>query len=812
MKFKNKIFTFISAMVGATVAISLPLINNKTSTHVLDSNQNAWGGSGGTSSEEQEMQLDFKTEDELKNDLSNFIPKKPNEFSNDDIKLFLKAKQGSSLGSSWYVQIEKLTDEDIVNGKIKFKVIQNKRKADGNYEKIMIKNNNQDIWDTSSASQLSKYILTSKYKFAWANDDDLKSFFENTTVTVETLDKKTVLDNLVSRDAILPEEQKINVTFSDVGTSTINNDLSKAGTSGARKVTISFTNVSSNDWDDGKEPDSSILTNTFRGFKVGDSYSDMLMEANNEFVLSNATFTGDGSKFFPGLLENGGKISELTPSQFVSVVEQDLNNPTTFFNMITKGENIGGKPLAEIKYMGLKSTDSNFSNVTGLNDSFSIKKIRTIPNDLDGSLQLIYTYEAIDIFTNKKVDKEFKQFFPASSFKTSTDSNKILDFSWKSAESLLPIGSSYNLVNLYKNNSTQTEYLKEMTNEFFIGSKDSYKQDRTVSIDYKSGGSDNNGSYEPTVTNESEVKITLTFNSWNGATYTDSDGTIKKGFKAEKTFNLNYYKVGSDVSTPISINWKKQNDFIVNNGSFVYELPSNIVKRIEKKQGETNSNVIRKNVFYTIDNSQALEINEVFIPDDVNGIIKIIIEVYQGSNTNRKQLGVFSNIYTGMKKNENASSIVEFSWIPDVGINPELLSKPITEVTKEDVINYYLSQISLFENKSLTENNVELEILPNSNGVEYLKISVVIPMFDQDKNNVDIATKTFTTKITGFAKLDSENGGQVFAENDLTALVSIPVAATTTCIFLVILNSMILRRSKIRSFKSKTQKTSKLKI
>lgn len=810
MKFKNKVCTLISAIVGTTIAVSIPFINNKNnSTHILNSNLNAWGNGGSNATDEAVMQLEFKSENELELDLKDFVPKKPNEFSNEDIKLFLKTKIGSSLGSSWYVQIEKLTNEDIVNGKIKFKVFQNKRKSDGSYEKVVIQNNSNDIWDTSSATQLSKYILTSKYKFAWANDEDLKSFFENTTVTAETLDKKTVLDNLVSKDAVLPDESKINVTFDNVGTSTINlkNSFPRAS-NGARKVTISFSGVQDSEWEGNKKPETSNLTNTFRGFKVGDSYSDMLMEANNDFVLANATLIDAQNKLFPGLLSNGGKISELTPSQFVSVVEQDLNNPTTFFNMITKGENIGNKPLVNITYMGSKTTDNDFFNITGLDSSetFSIKKIRTIPNDSNGSLQLIYTYDAIDIFTNKKVQKEFKQFFPANSFNTSQDANKILDFSWKADESLLPIGSSYNLVNLYKNNSTESTYLKELTNEFFIGSKDSYNQNRIVSIDYKSGGNDNSRSYEPIVSNESEVKITLTFDSWNGATYTDESGQVKKGFKTEKIFNLNYYKIGGDGSTPISINWKKQNDFISSNGSFVYELPSDIVRRIEKKQNETNSNVIRKNVFYTLDNLQSLEVNEVFIPDDNNGLIKVIIEVYQGTGKNRKSLGVFSNIYTGMKKSDNSSSVLEFSWVPDVGINPELLSKPIIEVTKEDVIQYYLNEISLFENRSLTANDVELEIIPDANGVEYLKINVTIPMFDQDKNNVDIQSKTFTTKITGFAKISAKGDNKVTPESDVTAIVSIPIAATTTCVFLVILNSMILRRSKIRKFKTKDKK------
>lgn len=807
MIFKKKIFTFISAIVGTTIVVSLPFINNnKTHTNnIVNSSQNAWGGSGGSSTEEQKMELEFKTKDELEKDLKDFTPKKPNEFSNNDIKLFLKAKANSTLGSNWYVQIEKLTNEDIVNGRIKFKVFQNRRKADGSYyEKAEpIKNSNNEIWDTSSSTDLSKYILSSKYKFSWASDEDLKSFFETTTVSADTLTKEIVIDNLISKDSILPSKDKINVTFTDVGNSTRQNlNRSSKINNGIKKVTISFKDTTDSNWEGNKQPEAEKLTNIFRGFKVGDSYNDMLMEQNNEFNLNSATI--EDEKLFIGLLNKGDNISNLTPSQFVSVIEENLDNPTTFFDMITKGKGIGDKPLAQIKYMGLLTTDSDFKNTTGLIDDYEIKKIRTIPNDLDGSLQLIYTYEAVDIFTNKKITKEFKQFFPASSFKTTPDANKILDFSWKAEESLLPVGSSFNLVNLYKQNLNEKEYLKELTNEFFIGSKDSYRQDREVSIDYGSGGSGTNSGngWEPLVTGDKKIKITLTFNSWNGATYKDSDGKIKNGFKAEKIFDLKSYKVGENTN-PISIKWKSQKEFIDNNASFTYELPSNIVRRIEKNQSETGSNVIRKNVFYTITNDQALTTNEVFIPDDINGTIRSIIEVYQGSGDKRSLMGVFSNIFTGMKKDDTASSIVEFSWIPDVDIDSSLLSMPIDEVTVEKVVELYLSKIPLFRNKTLDEKNVKLEKLPDSNGNEYLKVNVTIPLFDQDKNNVSVENRTFTTKITGFSKVGSESSSKIEPLSDLTALVSIPIAATSTCVFLVILNSMILRRSKVRKFKNK---------
>ncbi len=776
--------TFITVSVAAAVPTSLLTLNKGNLTSIENNNLKDWN-TGGTT-DETAASFAFKTADELKTQFESnpFTPKTPQDFTNEDIKLFLKITNGSA--SNWHVVKSEVTNEDSISGIVRFKVYQNLKKADGSYQETLIKNGQSDEWNTSTASYLSTYIVKNQYSFEWASDEEMKNFFETTTLTASQLTKEIVLNNLVSRNSVLPPDDQITVTISDVS--------SEAANYGVKKVSVSFsgsvTTTSSN------SNQQITSEKTFRGFKSTNGLSN---EMSLEFTSENiGDWTISDLNAFKNALEpNENKVQNLTASEFVSVI--DNTNPTqqtALLNMLTKGTYLTNQPIVKIKYMGLDVTDSNFATITGLSaDDYKITKVRTIPNDVDGSLELLYTFTSIDIYTGKNVDKEVKQTFPAGTFKTNADANKILKFAWLSQEALMPLGGSLDMVNSSKKNSDDPDFLRLLSNQFFSGTQDTYDKPRTVSIDFENGSTYNSqtGNYEPTVSNEESIIITLTFDSWNGAFYTDETGAVREGFKTSKIFKLDGYTVEGNI-----VNFKTQNDFIASNPTYVYTTPSSIVMDIKAAENPNDPTINTKQAaFFTLGENNTAKHEVSYVPNNREGTISITISFYEEINNTKSYKGSYFRIYSGMKKTPETSDILEFAWIPSTGMNSELLSIPIDEVTKTDVIDYYLINIPMFANKTLNENNVDIKV----EGDTVLKVDVTIYNFDQANPNITVSEQKFFTKLTGFASTKYTSDANIVPPKDLTALISIPIAAIGTCILVFVLIAMVAQRARIRRFK-----------
>ena len=809
MKINRKLLSFFSIITSSTLALTLPIVifNNglNKDRQIINVNNYAWTGSTTT---ENSSSFQFKTEDELKQtpELKDFVPKYADEFTPEEIKLFIKPQVGSP--SNWFVELIEQDPQDIKKGILKFKVIQNVKQADGSYQRQEATPNastvtpkpfasGNTIWSSEISDELSKCVLNKKYEFKWASDTEMINFFETTNNTVNDLDELMVKRNFISVDSNLPENFEVKIE-----------EVSTTATQfGAKKIKVNFGSTSKNnkdDWVDGKIPTGAETELIVRGFKSTNGQSN---EMSLKFIsdnISNIEIT-DTTLFGDSLPDGKKTLGDLTPSQFVNVIENDEKN-TKFFKMISEGQGLSiSTGFAQIAYMGKVTSDSDFESTTGLTkNDYSIKKIRTIPNDLEGSLDIIYTYDAVDVYTSKKISKQEVQKFPPGTFKTSTDGNKILNFSWIPSEALPTVGSSYELVNNFKKNSSNKEYVNALTNQFFFGTTSTYEQERIVNIDYVAGSTQNGNEWLPIDSNTRDVEITITFPSWAGARYTDDEGVVQNGYQAKKVFSLEQYEVSD-----LKINWTLVDDFINKNPTFKFNYPSQIIAKLMLDE-------LKDSIFFAPPNNSTYELDKIFIPDDINGTITVTLWAYteeqSGGVTSRRSAGYFNQIFVGMKKNKDIDkSIVEYSWIPNSDVSQELLSIPIEDVTTQDVIDLYLKEIPLFANRILTESDVELNITRDYTNQEVLQVLVTILMFEQSNPSFENSQKVFSTTISGFAKNDYDSETNLKSPNDLTALISVAASATITTLLVFVLITMISNRSKLRNFDSKKEKDGKKK-
>lgn len=824
MKKNKKILKTLSFLFSSLTLTSLPIVavfnNISTNNNSLTSSLYGWGSSGSSSTETQAT-FSFKSEQEITStpELHNFKPKYANEFTNEELKLFLKP---NSSASNWTVEIQDLTDTQIFNGEITFKVIQNLRQSDGSYTRVEIQNSNSSssgsdntIWNSNSSNELKKYILSSKYKFEWANEEEMKIFYENNNILASELTEEIVKNNLISLSSSLPENYTVQISDVDSDNS--------SGNYGVKKVTINFDSSQDEKWASGKKPNSTETEKIFRGFKPEPGYDNQfILEFTDADIgsikIQNKDIYGDLlKKDFPEEVT----LNMLTPSQFVNVVENNKNN-NVLYDLLTKGTGLEDNTVfVKLKYMGIDVTDSSFASKTGLTDTqnkYKIKKIRTIPNDTDGSLIIIYSYTAIDPITLKDVEKEEKWTVPAGTFKTSQDADKVLNFSWYYDDYLSTIGTSFDIVNSFKNNSNNEAYVKALSNQFFFGTKETYAQKRIVSIDYTSGGTDSSEGYVSD-SQDTNIKVEIVFPEWAGATYveTDTDGNsvTKKGFKAEKVFNVGKYLIGSSsgsVNDGVRAKWVPQQSLLDKNPSFPYLYPTEVVQKVLSKNGE-----YKETDFFKLEKKEGedYKYNTVFIPNDADGSIRILITVISNDSTTQKEVveGYLNQVYVGFKKNLNATDgVIEFSWLPNSEVSLDLLSIPINEVTNEDVIEFYLNQIPLFANKTLTEDNVQINKTKDSKGIWSIEIIVEIPMFEHSNSSVGDTDRRFKTKISGFVEIDSKIDSNIIPPVDDTALIAIISSSAITTLLVFAFISMVSNRSKYRQFDKKEKNKKDLRI
>ncbi|MEG2476057.1 MAG: hypothetical protein RSA40_00730 [Malacoplasma sp.] len=802
MKRKNiKLLCFFVVGIPSLIIAPILLANNNLA-HLQDVNSNLninnkslyAVGDG----EEEETKFTFRANDEI----SWTNKKYANEVTISDLQELLIP---TSPSANFSIDINTPTADDIKNGVVKFTIKQQLNKYQNGItvpgRQVVISpetgQGTGSIWETPA-----NLVLPKKFRFNWASTTTIESFVMATNKRFHQLTKSDVLNNLIDSTSILPDFANINVSFSDIPNVSNSGNLYGVG-----NIDIAFTNTTGTDWVSGTLPTATETKLTIRGLTTtSNNRSTMELSINPLVNISNNPLDSAGKTAFAKYLLTSNatpRFGDLFASQFISLPQDVL------INMLFSGLYSTNKtPVASITYMGMNVKDASFSTSTGIPSNIvsqiKITNIETSINDLLGSLTMIYKYNVYDIFSSSIISKESIQQFPNNTFRPNIDAGKNLIFEWTDQSLLVngaqsTLGTSYNLVNSFKNNINDNLYILNLSSYFFEGSEDTYNQPRTVDIDYLGGGTIDAGQgYIPLQTNQTKIVIKIWFNTWGGAKYQETGNPEKYGYYTQQTFDLLTY----NYNTTETVSWKSQDELFNKLPRLNTFLPSNISYEVFKSSADK---YIKLEDFVTISSVATTDIAQtILFPNDVNGTIEI--KTYIQSRTDPIGSGrVYLQFYSGFAKSDSNSSVVEFGWIPQIDVPNELLSKEIVEVTVADVIALYLDKIPLFKNKVLTANNVNIEI--DQNNPTFLIISVTIPLFNQDQNNP--SNQTFYTVINGFVSSTSNNTSDFVAPDNFTMIIAAS-GATFVIVLLTIIIMFVLFKTifikKIKPIKKDSKK------
>ena len=733
------------------------------------------------------------------------------ENANDLIKQLVKP----STTTNFTVQLkEDITETMKEEAYLDFTVTWNKNNGNGNYSPETANPagmNTQNGWNTKMFTGLFK---STKYQVVWNDSETIKKYILSENRQIGAINANDVMKYLISPSSNLPE---------GFDQSMINLNQNNGTNQQYGVLDVSFSVTEPNKWVNSQQPES----RKFRGFISTDGSRHeveikSVINSVNGITVSTPE-EGQADPFgtvFQGL--NDRNISSLTPSQFVSVVgDSTTNGNEALVKMLTEGKFLdmngggtnGNKKFIDIEYMNKSYTDSDFESITGIKVSngaigqneIQVNGVRTIPNDKDGSLQIVYTIKTFDVYTSTYVTTEFTQLFASGSFKTAGSSSETLSFEWKDSNSIPNnLGSTFDIVNEFRAKSDNDEtFRKSFTNMFFNGSEDVYNKMRRATIDYRTGhgdSTDDNGNWV-SINQDTSITVTVTFDDWGGAVYQDTDGTYKKGFKSSSTFYIGIYQYDTQYQKP---NWVNNDQLFNSNAAYREMTPSQVTFSISES-GTENSPFYGQ---YTP--TFGATYTTIMIPDDSEGIItvKLVLTVQTGTNRATAENLIFSQTYTGFKQDTSDNNFQEFGWIPASQVDPQLLTIPIYLVKKSDVIDMYLNRIPLFASLNISEDDVNIDsyVDPNS-GVGVLKVSVYIRSFNQAASNQSNVGTTVQNTISGFSTVNSSNLAEINPPVDNTALISVSCAVLVSVIMSTVLLALISRRAKIRSFKPKKDKS-----
>ncbi|MDE5949523.1 MAG: hypothetical protein K2G54_01460 [Malacoplasma sp.] len=707
-----------------------------------------------------------------------------------------------------------------------------------------------NVFSTARINNLSNWITAEKYNLVWNSEDSIKEYVLNSTLT--TLSAEDIWNNFFNKNTLPPlidSNESSNVPYTKINVSAVDgNGNSTTNNIGLYKVEIIFNNTSKSDWLSNGFPEESTggsdapndtdkreitITKYIGGFLGADGTRKTIeinMEQNfRSWIISD-------NSLFDGVSGNNQQVSTLTPSQFVSPFGGTSALIGLFDSGIGLKENASStdsKPILTYSYNGqsfrfynssVTGTGDTSDGITGgilqeiknLNSSLMITNIEPIPNDQDGSLQLIITYNEFSIFTGHIVSSTYEANLPAATFAINENPTNNLILSWKTADVLSNYGltASSDIVNEFNKNkyigdpsstnkdenSVNNEFVRLFTNHFINTTSTINSMNRKATILYGKPSTnapmdavpESNTSYNETTGNyeassgidNKTITVRLEFENWNGSGET-------KVF--QQSFTLPYYKYEAtgNQNDVLSITWKTNDAVINENPSFPNTIPSNVAYNLV-----TSAAVSPYTSFITSvigENENNLSIN--LLPDDVNGTLTVFLSKKTDNTTNPNNY-IYSQFFTGFAKSQSTTGVVSFSWLPQDNVSSDLLSIPLNRVTKQDVVDYYLSNIGMFQDGTLSLNNIQITpILSDSS----LLVQVNVPIFNQEDENT--TNRVFATRITGFISNYFENETRFDPPKNLTAVISVSVATTVSVTLGVVLLSLLLRRARIRNFK-----------
>lgn len=715
-----------------------------------------------------------------------------------------KKNNGSDTTSTYTTEFAK-NDTSTSNGYNVDQNVLNQYKAN---EKLAQKEN---VFSTKEFSVLNNWIKSKSYQIKWKTDAEIKNYIQNKTTPGLTAEDVwlNLLDN-----AFLPTFVESNSSSQTTPNTTIEvkEITNKIGSVGLYQITVTINGVATS-----TEKTTSPSVMYLGGF-LTDSGQRYEMTLNGTTSLSSYTIS------LENLFDSGenpanknSKITDLTPSEFCSPNDKTAS----FIDVLTqnKGLSGGNEKILSLSYGNLKNIQLNKSQTTdneqpqtyeqansstitadSIANSLKINSVNPVPNDSDGSLQLVVNYKTFDVYSGKTKDVTNTFSFPAGTFKINPNASSDLFIEWKSVDALPNMQYSYEVINEYYKNKDDQEFVRLFTNRFLNTSTTIQNMPRKAEISYAySPDVDTNGNLTSS-TSDNSLSIKLTFDNW---------GNTGKSFEISNIFTFKGYQYSNDSTSGqddvINFNWKSNKTVLDENPSFRELQPSTIALNLI-----TENNVLSTTLYKTFiagdtgSNSSQTEL--VLEPNDSNGSMMVFIRkksTTTGSDIIGQNTHIYQQLFVGFKAVGDSANITSFAFIPQSEVSDALLAIPLTSVTKTDVIELYLNEISLFKNRVLTEDNVEIIPVIKESGESYLTVKVTIPTFNQSNISTTVADQTFFTIIKGFSTNISNNLTKFDPPKDLTAIISISSSIVISVVLGLTLLGLLLRRARIRTFLNK---------
>lgn len=702
----------------------------------------------------------------------------------------------------------------------------------------------KNVFSTKKIANLSsigvnkeRWITPEKYTLSWASDDYLKQYITSKTTELTAED---VWNNFFSENNYLPplksstnskdssansdQYTQINVSKVDASGNTSSNDT------GIYKVEISIYNTTKDSWtsEPSTTPSTYTITKYFGGFLKSDGTRDNI-SINVEQSIGSWNIP-NLSTFYYGSTQINKPLNSLAASEFINPV----GGTSTLISMFDSGMGLkkpssdtNSTPIITYKfnantYNFYNSNNSNSSNDSNNNGNsggilgeiqknkqkIKITNIQAIPDDSTGSLKLIFYYDGYSIYSDSVVSQIYTYTYPAGTFAVSLNPDQNSIFTWKNVNTLSDDGlsTSYDIVNEFNKNKDNAEFVRLFTNQFLDASSDILDMTRTAIITY---GTDTTNISDPTIspstndyssdTSSPSICIQLTFDNWSKQEKTKIFTTSYTFSNYKYTYSSNSNSNSTDDS--LTLSWKTSSNVIKENPSYAATSPSEIVYNLLSNSNISNSYT----KFFTGTSLNSSQLAVSYLPDNTNGTILVYVsrrtdQNSGSSNSSISQLNahVYSQLFVGFKKSASSGGIMSYSWLPQDDISLELLSIPLSRVTKADVMKYYLDNISLFKDRTLTEDDVE--IIPDISSSS-LTVKVTINDFNKDNISITSSNQTFLTKITGFVSSTHTNDTVFSPPKNLTAVISVSAATLISVTLGIVLCGMLIRRARIRDFK-----------
>lgn len=798
MKKRAKLLSIFSVFgLASVVAISTPLALSKTTSVSVSANE-ILGTSQNKDLTESTVEaiwvynadgtMDQGDQKKSIKDWEYYGKKYPSEITPDIVKSLIKYKNNLQPKN---IEI-RLLDISDMNDYISFEVIQKKDTfdKDGNFngitevqlKDIEHKQDTNTVWDTKHLG--TGVFKSKKYSLVWKDANTIAEFLKSSSnKNYDELTVEDVLNNFIEKGDgyLLPEYNSTNNNITITKKAVTNEENDKKY--GTVKITINFNESKDENWVNSKYPTEDERTITIRGLNsTSGNSTSMQLEFLNENLLPSLlvdTTKTDNPLFsyLTGTVTNGvvsgGKFTDLFPSEVAQLDQNTLKGIFLDNDYLT-----GTNKLAELKYYDKNVKATDFVTTTGLSqdivDQLGVNTIEVTPHDTTGALTVTYNYTYYDVYTSSVKSDSKAQVFKEGTFKVNPDADKVLTFGWKDNNSI-GMTSSYELVNNFKKNQDDADYVKALSNLFFDGSNDAYAQDRTVSIDYVGGSTQNGGNWVPTTTNQTQVEVTLTFNTWNGSSYQENGQKIE-GKKETKVFTLPSYN-----STITNLTWKSKDSVTTALGGDISEMSvTDVANKIFTGDMALTTFVDGANT------------NNVSIITNAN-TGSITITIVDGTN-------VTSQVFSGFKK-ESTSAVSQFSWVPSSQVSEKLQMTNVNDITKELVIEEYLSKLDAFQGKTINPDDVTITPKPETNS-----IIIEVKLSDYDAS-YETANRTFTTELKGFVNTSFVDGNSYTPPMDLTIVLSVILAVIVSATLIGILAHIVVKRNKLE--KARKQRLSK---